>query len=462
MRTTYKILIVINVLILIVTACVVLRIQDLRRDCAMESAAQSWGDGAKYAQVSFYYSIINGFTTQKAYTKRSEVEKELRAQGVIEKNEETRKWIDCAYGETTLQCLSESGRKTDAVVTGIWGEFFVFHPEKLIFGSYIDSDVKNYDVVVLDDLAAWRLFGSVDCVGLNTMIGDKLFRVVGVIESPTDKTETKAYGKDPHVYIPADALQILKEGAQLSVYEVCVPEKVKGFGMTVAEDVDKETYSAGNVVDQTRRFDIVELVTTYNKIPETALVSAGFSYPWFENLARMGELQARIIAYPTALALIVTAVSLVVLMFEAAKGFGRLAGKVRGRYDRAYQKKLKKEYYKTHMTPEEREKAEEEQRRQEEEERKRRRSQKPIPPSTAGMIPAAATEQAGTAAGQTGAAGQAEATAEQTGVVEQTGIQPEAQAADRAPEDVTADMSASDSPSEQVTQAAEAEESSGN
>ncbi len=387
MKKFHKLLIVLNVLVLAATGLVILRISDLRHDCAMENAALYWGEGEEYAQVSFYYSVLGGFTPTDAYSKRVLVEKELKSQGVTFEEGEGCKWIDCAYGEITAHCLSESNRKTDAVVTGVWGDFFTFHPETLITGSYIYPDTANYDVAVLDDLSSWRLFGSCDTVGLNFMIGDKLFRVVGVIEAPTDKTELKAYGSDPHIYIPADAMPLISDSAKLTVYEMCIPEKVRNFGTTIASKVDKDAFDAGNVVDQTRRFDLIELVATHKNIPETAIVRAGFSYPWFENLARMGELQARILAFPAALALLITAFSLVVLMFESAKGAGLLARKAYGRFDNERQKKLSKIYYKTHKTPEEREKEQLEQEAAEREARRLQAKKKPIPPR-ADNIPA--------------------------------------------------------------------------
>lgn len=352
MKTEIKVLIAVNVLILIFTACTLLRINYLKEHYALDGAASSWGNGSvKYTQESVYFSGSEGKSEVDAFMLRRQMEKTLKDQAALSDDAAGRQWIDCAYAETETSIYN--GRVyTDVIATGVWGDYFVFHPEELLYGSYFSESDPNIDIIVLDDLASWNMFGSMDTVGREVLINGRNYRIRGVVRAPDiqDRIARTAYGVKPHVYVPYQAMKDFSPYSALSVYEYCIPEKVRDFGRIVAEEVFKTQYDKGNTVEQSKRFDLIELVKGVRDIPTTAMRISTFAYPWSENTVRAAELEARILAFPTALLLIITACSTVALMFAAAKGMGAIAKRIYAFFDAQREKRLKKLYAKTHPT----------------------------------------------------------------------------------------------------------------
>ena len=120
-------------------------------------------------------------------------------------------------------------------------------------------------------------------------------------------------------------------------------ELIDGYATEVAKN---EFTEQAEIVDQTGRFDIVKLVKGFKSLPESVMVKKGFIYPWFENSVRAAELKARMLAFPMAIVLIISAVSLVYLLFVTAKAIGRFFRFIAGKLDDVKQKKLRKEYEK--------------------------------------------------------------------------------------------------------------------
>ncbi|MCR5805724.1 MAG: ABC transporter permease [Oscillospiraceae bacterium] len=336
----------VNIIIFAVVGLCILKIHKLAQESLSGSASRAWKEDSptEYSDVTIFYHPLLGMDIPSAYSMHKKVEERLIKDSAIPKEKsDNRLWIDCASGEFS-GTVCNGNVKTEAQICTTWGDYFVFHPEELISGYYYDKDNANFDVIVLDDIASWRLFGGLDTVGLEVTINGRTFHVTGVVRSPTDKISQRAYGKDPHVYIPADAVGLIESNASLNIYELCVPDKVRDYALTISKELAPEQSEIGNVIDQTNRFDLITLVKSHGLIPESAMVNAGFSYPWWENVTRAAELQARIISYPCALALLVPAITLIYLLFAAVKGIGRLFRFIWSKIDDIHQKKLKRRY----------------------------------------------------------------------------------------------------------------------
>ena len=346
MKPFYKILIAVNTVILIFVGISFLVINNLRENFALNHAARTWGGGVtNYSQVSVYFGLLEGLNENAAYSKRQEIQKKLIAESTIPKESEFPQWIDCAACSRTCDVYLES-KKVECIVTGTWGDYFVFHPEQLLYGCYYDSGSDNIDQIVLDDNATWQLFGGINTVGMTVMIEGRNYRISGIVKSPSGKIAEKAYGNTPRVYMPFESLTAIDEYMTLSSYEMCMPEKVKGYAASIAQGIFKEQFDRGDVVDQTHRFELVTLVANSSDIKYAAMRLSTFSYPWRENCARAAELICQILALPSAILLIITAVSLVVLMFVTAKLIGRFARFILKKMDDHREKRLRKAYAK--------------------------------------------------------------------------------------------------------------------
>ena len=60
----------------------------------------------------------------------------------------------------------QNGKKSvSAKAIGVAGDFFLFHPLKLLDGSFFSGSDVMQDYVVIDEDMAWQLFGSNDVAG---------------------------------------------------------------------------------------------------------------------------------------------------------------------------------------------------------------------------------------------------------------------------------------------------------
>ncbi len=344
------ILLIINAVLLSVFGIIYLRISSLSRDYSSDKAKEMWdNDKYKYSQISLYVSPSNGFDMMGIYSMRKSVEEKLKESSVLdaEDNPEGRLWIDCASGDSTLSIAGKMG-SCDVAVTGTVGDYFIFHPEDIMYGSYYTSEDINLDRIILDKQCSWQLFGSMDTVGMPLEINNKVFYVAAVVESPDNEVDKTAYGTKPRVYMPYESLKQLNGSFVLTSYEVCLPNIVKDYAYGVMKDINTAPEDSSVLIDQTGRFGLLKLFTGFREIRESVMVTTNISYPWYENRTRSAEIIGKILAGPSIYLLIIPAISLVYGLFMLAKLAGRGGRAVKEHIDARYQKKISEEYYKKH------------------------------------------------------------------------------------------------------------------
>lgn len=341
------ILAAVNAALLIAAGLFTAHTASLKREYMADSAKQAW-DGGKYSysQISLFFPKESSQDILGIYSLRRSVEEKLK-EGSLTKAEDNpsgRLWIDCAGGEGLLSLSGSLGGCT-AAVTGTFGDYFVFHPEKLMSGSYYTSDDINIDRIILDRECSWQLFGSMDTVGMPVNIGNKVFYVAGVVESPDKESDRLAYGITPRAYMPFESLKAFDDSVLLNSYEVCLPNAVKDYAFTMMKELNPAGDS-GIIVDQSGRFDIVRLVKGVSELPQSVMMNSGIRLPWYENRIRSAELSARLAAAPVPYLLIIPALSLVYALFMLTKLMGKGIRAVRDKAEDRYQKKISEIYYK--------------------------------------------------------------------------------------------------------------------
>lgn len=336
--------------VLIITAGLLIgKTVSLKNEYSSDNAKKAWdGEKYSYSQISVFLPTDNSLDILGVYSMRQSVEEKLKENSVTsdKDNPEGRLWIDCASGESSLSLSGSLGSCT-AAVTGTFGDYFIFHPEKLMSGSYYSDDDINIDRVILDRECSWQLFGSMDTVGMPVNIGNKVFYVAGVVESPDSKIDKAAYGDTPRVYMPFESLKAFNESSALSCYEVCLPNVVKDYAYTVMKDLSPAGENSV-VVDQSGRFGLIKLISGSSEISESVMIKTKMALPWYENRLRSAELSARLAAAPIPYLLIIPAVSLVYALFMLTKLAGRGARAIKDKAEERYQKKISDIYYKKH------------------------------------------------------------------------------------------------------------------
>lgn len=268
-----------------------------------------------YAQLSVYYGENHAFSMETLYMRRAELEKSLTENAVAPENDRARLFLD-AYSGESYASLSTSRTDIGARVTAAGGDFFFFHPAELVCGSYFSEDGELPYTVVLDDNAAWQLFGALDVAGMEVTIYGQPFRITGVVKAPRDTLGVSAYGEEVRAYVNYTGLRLAAGIDRITCYEVLLQNPIKNF----ARDCVMEAFSVSEndpetmIYDGTTRFGFETLLKQVPDFFSRAMRTDSVIPPWWENLARVAEYKAVAWAAFTAFAGILSAVLLVVFL----------------------------------------------------------------------------------------------------------------------------------------------------
>lgn len=275
-----------GVLILAAAACF-LGAGRLSRLLPSQQAAERWeGDGEQaYGQVSCFLAVDEPISLNQIYEFRYATLDKLREAGFVA-GTDTRLFRDawCVTGKASVS--SDLGRG-EASVMAVGGNFFDFHPIRLLSGSYIsESDVMK-DRVLLDEDLAWLLFGGTELEGLEIKIDGVPFVVAGVVEREQDFASKMAYTSGRGLYMSFDAYLQLHENAAATCYELVMAEPVDGYTLSFVQE--KFPIGQGEIVGNSHRFSFGRVLSLVGKFGTRSMQTHGVIYPYWENAARSVE-----------------------------------------------------------------------------------------------------------------------------------------------------------------------------
>jgi len=235
-----------------------------------------------------------------------------------------RVWID-AYSSDAFTTITrpESDIKTELTesvkLTGVGGDFYLFHPFHMLSGAFIASDTLNKKQIVLDRDLSFSFFGTFESVGETVLLNGSEYTVVGVCDTADTKIDNRSYGDLSRAYVlfselPSMASSDLGAAANTSVnangmpgagvnqentakvavicYEAVIPNRLRGIALqnmkTALESSGKQSKDF-LIVDNTDRFSPVSLYNTVFPIGETSARRAGYTVPYWELSAETAE-----------------------------------------------------------------------------------------------------------------------------------------------------------------------------
>lgn len=327
----------------------------LARSQTYNYSAERWkgGSSGRYAQISCFFSGDAGFTKDTVPSVRGQLLSELKNAAVVP--EEGQKLVPDAYsapmGTATVRC--DITGKSEAEITAVGGDFFLFRDFKLINGSYFfDSDLMQ-DGAVIDRQLAWSLYGSDDVSGMNIYINGVKYYISGVIDTPQSKDEKKCAGDMPRAYISFEAAsspaqqnasgETGQSAASMSApaapapptggitcYEFIVPEPVENFGMTSIKKIMGESYKGKlRIVRNTGRFEPKKRSKALKKLPEYAIHADSVQYPYWENASRTVEFRLTIMYGVRRWLLLIPALTLAWLIIKGYSAYLRNKSRIK-------------------------------------------------------------------------------------------------------------------------------------
>ncbi len=273
------------------------------RRLSSQQMAKRWEAGdTPYAQVSVFLAPQQFMREDRVGEIRSSLMGKLSKDSYDVRQETPRLWIDSYFGECPLTVRREN--KTQSVTAaGVGGDFFQFHPMELLSGSYISGQDVNRDRIVVDRDFAWNMFGSNDIVGMQVMVNETYYTIVGVVAAEEDRLSAAAYGNSCRIYMLYD--ELVKQASEVTItcYEAVLPNPISNYAANAVKsafDLPEEEENSEKkknpinfddleIVENTSRFQLFPLLTQIREHRFRSMRANHIAYPFWENVARVAE-----------------------------------------------------------------------------------------------------------------------------------------------------------------------------
>lgn len=244
-------------------------------------------------------SMVSGFFDREASVSeidvmsfRETLEKKLDEASVVNDTENSRLYIDCWAAKGEIYASTRRG-SASLETFGVGGDFFIFHKLPVADGWYFSDDESGEYRVVLDETAAWQLFGGVNVSGLTVTINEVPYTVSGVVLAEDGIGYEKAYGTGPHMYMTYSAFSAVTadgtSGAPIISYEIVTPSPVTNFAYDMVSSGFGRMPPQAVYKENTGRYSALRL---YKLMPEffyRSMRSDMVVYPYWENTAVSAE-----------------------------------------------------------------------------------------------------------------------------------------------------------------------------
>ena len=260
----------------------------MKKDMYDQQMAKRWSDEGDAAQISAFFA--EGSVEDVTYFKGIEqsVKNALQAASIISEKESARLWID-AISRNGEIVLSSSRGNVELKALGVSGEFFQFHPQKLVYGSLFRQDSMMQDGVVIDEETAWQLFGSSNVAGMQIMIGQVPHYITGVIERPQGRLPEAAGLEKSVCYLSLESLQNYGKVTGGYTYEIVMPNPIKNFALSTMQTAVGADNEDVVLVENSSRFQLFPLFRIIQNLGIRSMSFRGIVYPYWENIARGQE-----------------------------------------------------------------------------------------------------------------------------------------------------------------------------
>lgn len=255
-----------------------------------QQMASRWNTEGGVAQISCFFSVNTNITDEMIEELEHTLDATLVEASITNDspNENARLWADAYSASGQITIKSNLGEiTTDAI--GIGGDFFLFHPLQLLSGSYFSGNDVMQDYCVLDQDAAWKLFGSNNVAGQIVTIEGVAHVVTGVVKREESDLH-KAAGLDgPLIYVSYSTLVKYGQNHGINHFEIVMPNPVKGYAKSFIEGVITVDEKEKEIIENSSRFNLINRFGQLRKLSTRSMNGKAIIYPYWENVARATE-----------------------------------------------------------------------------------------------------------------------------------------------------------------------------
>ncbi len=252
-----------------------------------QEMAQRWSADGGVSQISCFFSVNARTTEERIEEFEHGIDAALIEAAVVQESENpgARLWADAFSADGKITVSTDAGTVTaDAI--GIGGDFFLFHPGKLLYGAYFSGNDLMQDYCIIDEDVAWQLFGSSNVAGKTVYIAGVPHMVTGVVERPQGRME-KAAGLDGAlVYVSYQTLSELGSCNGINHYEIVMPNPVSDFAYDYVSERLGSDEKETEVVENTGRYSLLSRTKRIAEFGTRSMNGRAIIYPYWENMAR--------------------------------------------------------------------------------------------------------------------------------------------------------------------------------
>lgn len=258
-----------------------------------QQAAKRWSEDREMEQITLFYpitqteSLDSFFFMNLTHQIQDALDKSAFASetGAPDEQGITFPYSISIEGKIVIE---NENKKAETRAVGIDGEFFVFHPVNLLYGSFISGEDLMKDGIVIDDEIAWKLFGSADVAGKMVTIDGIPYYIRGVCKKDESRLAKEAGLDSSIAYVSVDTLSRGKKYGSYT-YEVILPNPVEDFALKLVQDTLGTANEEIEIVDNSTRFKASRWYDIVTDTGVRSMSKKALVYPYFENWARAYE-----------------------------------------------------------------------------------------------------------------------------------------------------------------------------
>jgi len=251
-------------------------------------AGERWAPEEPYATITLHTDEDAALGRNQAERYAASIESAL-LQNSIESTGNSSVWAYTYYTETLLDVNGpKAAGKIQTMAAA--GSFFTFHPLDFRYGAPFSADDRSLPyVAVLDEEAAWQLFGAVDVVGMEMEVGGQTVTVTGIVRRERDTAAyTKAYGDSPRMYMSYFGYEnIFGAADNITTYEAVLPNPVKSFALNIFRTAVNVQEDQTVLQENSARYTFANRFARMQELPYMGMRNDRIMYPYFENELRV-------------------------------------------------------------------------------------------------------------------------------------------------------------------------------
>ncbi|MDR0947398.1 MAG: ABC transporter permease [Ruminococcus sp.] len=293
------------------------------RDKNVQSGAQD--QTAPYAHISVFYNSDSQLSIDAARSLDMSIKNALSAASI------NGNITDCyTMPEIPATAVTPTYLTANVSLIPVGGNFFLFHPYELLSGVYFSPDSVTTDGAIIDENAAWTLFGSSDVAGQLITMNGKDYIISGVIRIP-DNAYYEASNK-PAAIAFVQYQNYAQEGGFTS-FEVLLPNPVTGSALdivTTAVGVNPMSDSPSGIIlnENSARYNFLTRLKSIPELTKTQIRTADVVFPFYENAALVSDSAATFVLIGIFAVLLIPICTIIYLLHKLHKNRKKVMKKI--------------------------------------------------------------------------------------------------------------------------------------